>query len=200
MDDASESVRVAISDPSIIRALGHPARLAIIEHLKSSGSSATATELAHLVEMTPSATSYHLRAMWRAGLIEEVEGPDGRERRWKSLGRGWAIVAEDGKDSAKDWVAAERVLISALLVRADDRISEWFSRTNGEAAEWVDAMAVFDSTLLVTAEELEHLNAAYQELISHYLQSSRRVIPEGARLVNAHYRAVPSVSAIRDVE
>src|SRR5262245_8848389 len=74
---------IEIDDAVRIRALSHPARLAIIEQLEN-GATATATELASVVGLSPSATSYHLRALARGGLIREAEGRgDGRERVWQ---------------------------------------------------------------------------------------------------------------------
>ena len=48
-------------DAAVMRAMAHPARLALLEHLRNSGP-ATATECAAVVGLSPSATSYHLRA------------------------------------------------------------------------------------------------------------------------------------------
>ena len=78
---------VRITDPKAIRALAHGARLAAINELYSSQKSWTATELAAFTGLTPSAMSYHLRALKKWGI--EVDAPndgDGRERRWKAAG------------------------------------------------------------------------------------------------------------------
>jgi len=71
--------RATIRDPQAMRAMAHPARLAIMEFL-SDGAGATATECAEVCGLSPSATSYHLRALARAGLVEEAPSRgDGRE-------------------------------------------------------------------------------------------------------------------------
>ncbi|NUP73069.1 MAG: winged helix-turn-helix transcriptional regulator [Sinomonas sp.] len=78
---------VRITDPKAIRALAHGARLAAINELYSSQKSWTATELAAFTGLTPSAMSYHLRALKKWGIV--VDAPhdgDGRERRWKAAG------------------------------------------------------------------------------------------------------------------
>lgn len=74
-----------ISDPQAIRALAHEARLEALEELYSSQSTRTATELASRCGLTPSAMSYHLRALEKYGFVERSpsEG-DGRERRWRA--------------------------------------------------------------------------------------------------------------------
>src|SRR5690349_19069342 len=85
--------RAEIRDPGVMRALAHPARLTLMERL-TSGAPATATECAELIGLSPSATSYHLRALAKVGLIEQAPGRgDGRERVWRSQIRGYNIEA-----------------------------------------------------------------------------------------------------------
>ena len=59
--------KVEITDPKAIRALAHAARLEVISELYSTQSSRTATELAQQTGLTPSAMSYHLRALRNGG-------------------------------------------------------------------------------------------------------------------------------------
>ena len=73
------------------RALAHPARIAIVEHLNNTGAVVTATEAAALVDLSPSAISYHLRELAKYGLVEQAPSRgDGRERVWRSTGTGLA--------------------------------------------------------------------------------------------------------------
>ena len=60
---------VSISDPQAIRALAHEARLTVLEELFASQATRTATELATRCELTPSAMSYHLRALEKYGYV-----------------------------------------------------------------------------------------------------------------------------------
>ena len=79
--------RVVLTDPRAIRALAHPARLAIIEAL-GPGEELTATELAAVTGLSPSATSYHLKALAKWGILEAGQArADGRDRPWKATGR-----------------------------------------------------------------------------------------------------------------
>lgn len=91
MTDKKRSPRtenpVRITDPKAIRALAHGARLAAINELYSSQKSWTATELAAFTGLTPSAMSYHLRALKKWGIVVDAPNDgDGRERRWKAAG------------------------------------------------------------------------------------------------------------------
>lgn len=186
-----ENERDTVTDPRMIRALAHPARLAIVEHLGSTSSTATATELADLVGLSPSATSYHLRAMAKVGLVEPAEGRgDGRERLWRAVGGGWQI--EGDSSGGPERVEAERAFLAVILARSDDRVAEWLAHEPEAPPEWAAAMSILDTQLVVTPTELEAINAAYLELLHPFQRRKRPDPPAGARTVTAHYRVVPS--------
>src|SRR5947209_18875852 len=106
------SQQPALRDPRALRALAHPARLAILERLNSEGP-ATATECAELAGLSPSACSYHLRALSRWGLVEAADGADRRERRWRSRG---PFVFGDHEDTRRADVAAAGHLLAAQVL------------------------------------------------------------------------------------
>ncbi|MDQ6873629.1 MAG: helix-turn-helix domain-containing protein [Actinomycetota bacterium] len=75
--------RVVLTDHKALRALAHPARTAVIDELYM-GKVRTASELAELTGLTPSAMSYHLRALEKWGIICRAEPTgDARERPWQ---------------------------------------------------------------------------------------------------------------------
>jgi DNA-binding transcriptional ArsR family regulator len=177
-------------DAAVMRAMAHPARLALLEHLRNGGP-ATATECAGVVGLSPSATSYHLRALARAGLVEAAPGRgDGRERLWRiTAGRyevsGVADLAPEGRE-------ALRALLESLLAWDDTRVRRYLSRLDAEPGEWQDAAFFMDSTLLVTAEELTGLSQAVPALIAPYRKDRRPDRPPGTRPVSLAVRALPS--------
>src|SRR5438876_11149922 len=86
--------RIVLSDPRAIRALAHPARLAIIEALLP-GDELTATERASLTGLSPSATSYHLKALQKWGIVEAGHArADRRDRPWRARGRPGGVSSE----------------------------------------------------------------------------------------------------------
>src|SRR3954469_4067860 len=109
----------ALRDPRALRALAHPARLAILERLSSDGP-ATATECADVTGQSPSACSYHLRALARWGLVAESEGRDRRERRWAVTGP--FVVGDHEAPRTPAVAAAEHALTGQVLARAGDRV------------------------------------------------------------------------------
>ena len=177
-------------DAAVMRAMAHPARLALLEHLRNSGP-ATATECAAVVDLSPSATSYHLRALARAGLVEAAPGRgDGRERLWRSsAGRyglsGIADLPPEGRE-------ALHALLESLLAWDDVRVRRYLSRLDAEPGQWQDAAFFMDSTLQVTAEELTALGQAMEALTAPYRKNRRGDLPPGTRPVSVAVRALPT--------
>src|SRR3954447_13862383 len=182
----------ALRDPRALRALAHPARLAILEHLRSIGP-ATATECAEVTGQSPSACSYHLRALARWGLVVESEGQDRRERRWAVTGP--FVIGDHAEPRRADVAAAEHLLTAQVLDRNRDRVLAFMDHLDDEPREWRDAGRVSSSNLLVTAEELAGLLDEVDRLFAPYRSSERRdEHPAAARRVHLHYSAVPSTS------
>src|SRR6185437_1401778 len=104
---------VVLRDPRAIKALAHPARLAVIDEFFA-GRRLTATECAEIAGLSASAMSYHLRALERWGIIcrSEASG-DGRERPWEACGDRLTIDPTEPLVSA----AGEALLVSRVLDR-----------------------------------------------------------------------------------
>ncbi|MER7455571.1 metalloregulator ArsR/SmtB family transcription factor [Micromonospora sp. NPDC126480] len=190
MTEPHTEARRTISDPQVMRALAHPARIAILEHLSTNEGGATATDCAEIVGLSPSATSYHLRALAKFGLVEVAPSRgDARERVWRAVGRG--LMVDPGRDAGPEARAAEQALVEAYAVRELDRTRDWLRRAGDEPTEWYEAALFSDSTLVLTAEELAELNRAVAELLDPYRKRNRPEPPAGARAVAIHYKVVP---------
>jgi DNA-binding transcriptional ArsR family regulator len=95
---------VRLVDAQAIRAVAHEARQRVIDVLYAEQRPYTATQLAELTGLSPSAMSYHLRALERWGVVERAEpADDGRNRPWRASGTS-ITIAGDGPavDAAKD--------------------------------------------------------------------------------------------------
>ncbi|MFF0339853.1 ArsR/SmtB family transcription factor [Kribbella sp. NPDC004875] len=176
--------RVEISDPRAIRALAHPARQRIIDELYS-GRVLTATECAELAGLTPSATSYHLRALERWGIIERAEASgDGRERPWRALGTGLTISSQS-EGSGR--------LASQAMMRANvDRLMEQFEELPADDP-W-DAISSFNRTRLwLTHDEATELTRRMADLIDEYRKGRTATShPDGTRAVTTLAAFVPT--------
>ncbi|GAA1357329.1 hypothetical protein GCM10009596_08230 [Arthrobacter rhombi] len=118
---------MVISDPQAIRALAHEARLEVLEELFASQATRTATELASRCNLTPSAMSYHLRALEKYGYVERAasEG-DGRERRWKAAGDQLVV------GSLTDSIAAKNAFLNVQLNAFRERLTAEINRRDAE--------------------------------------------------------------------
>jgi DNA-binding transcriptional ArsR family regulator len=182
---------VTLSDPRLMRAMSHPARLEIMEYLSSTGASVTATECAEIVGMSPSAISYHLRELAKAGLIEQAPSRgDGRERVWRSPGHSITVAMEPGTDPETQ--AAEDTLVEVYLTRDFQRIRGFLARSRDEPKQWRESSALMGGNLLVTADELKEFTQAVSALIEP-LKRRHRIAdpPDGARTVIVHFAAFP---------
>jgi DNA-binding transcriptional ArsR family regulator len=183
--------RVELRDASVMRALAHPARIAIVDHLFA-GHAGTATELAEVCGLSPSATSYHLRALAKAGLIEEAPNRgDGRERVWRSSFQG--LDVSSGPSASPAERAAEHELTSAYVDVDHARVHEYLARRSAESQEWYDAAGFISMRLIVTPPELDELNRKIEALFEAYRlhRRSSGEVPADARKVYMTYRAFP---------
>jgi DNA-binding transcriptional ArsR family regulator len=189
LQNRAAPAQLTISDPQVMRALAHPARFAILQYLTTEGT-ATATECAEVVGLSPSATSYHLRALAKAGLVEEAPSRgDGRERVWRGLAGGFSINAD--RDASDEVFAAGTEVVRAFMANNDAEVLRWLEHARQEPQDWYDATTFRRAHLAMTAHELKELLAAVDELVQPYIRSSRPEPPEDARPVSLVYRAVP---------
>lgn len=180
-----------IRDPKLMRALAHPARLAIMDYFYT-GRTGTATELAEVVRLSPSATSYHLRTLARWGLVEEAPSRgDGRERVWRSGVRN-DLRIDLGPDSDAESQDALRTLIEAFLVAENEKALRWVAASGSELPTWIEASAVGEAVLRITVSELTELTDKVIELIRPYTLRRRPHAPPGARIVSVLWRAFPT--------
>jgi DNA-binding transcriptional ArsR family regulator len=178
-----------ITDPRAMRALAHPARLAILELLHVNGSG-TATECAREVGGSPQAASYHLRALAKWGLITPAASDDGRETRWELAAR--AIHFSSGDDSPQFRNAA-RALSRRVLERDDRVVHAWLEAEPAEPREWRDAATFASGSVYVTAEELHDFSNRFRDLLKDFERPDDTDRPDGARRVHVLLRAVPRV-------
>ncbi|GIH72701.1 ArsR/SmtB family transcription factor [Sphaerimonospora thailandensis] len=183
-----------VTDSGVLRALAHPARLAILSRLQNEGP-ATATECAQVTGLSPSACSYHLRTLAKHGFVAEAPPRgDGRERVWRALQRGWGFQAPEGELSP-ELLRAQRAVIDTVLAEAGLRLADFLAQSDRESGEWESASRLVHSVLLVDAEELRVLGERIDELIHPYRATERTTedAPTGARLAEFHLRMFPRV-------
>lgn len=169
---------VKLTDPRAIRALAHPARLAVIDELYA-GRELTATECAEIGGLSPSAMSYHLRSLERAGIVERAESTgDGRERPWRAAG---SYLQVDSTGGGAGELAASAALSSTILGRTVEQFESYLARRKSEPAEWLDAVEASYGRLWLSPEEAKAIGAQFVQLIEQYRGRGTSSRPPGAR-------------------
>jgi Helix-turn-helix domain len=160
---------VRLTDPRMMRALAHPARIAIWTHIGLRGS-ATATECAEVAGLSPSACSYHLRTLARYGFVEEdrASAADGRERPWRA--RLLAFTLEDRSDDTPAGRVAHRLLVENIRAAAEEVRVRYEDRKAEYPADWQASSGEVYSVAHVTPEELNQLRAQVQEVLAPYVR------------------------------
>ena len=175
-----------ITDPTALRVLAHPARQRLITELFA-GEVLTATEAAELVGLTPSATSYHLRALEKAGIVVRDESTsDARQRPWRAAADSFSIRPEAYRESGVDaW---------------DANLSGWFTDIRAGVQRAEQAMAaghddvgrMSHGRLWLTWEEVQELGDSISDLMDEYRDRTRSDHPEGARAWDSYVLMLPT--------
>ncbi len=176
----SDERRRELTDPRELRALAHPLRLALLDHLMSFGEQ-TAARCAAAVGSTTSNCSYHLRALGRAGFVERTQSADGRERPWRATATGLSYGQGDA-DLTPAAAGAALALDELSLARAEELTRQARRRNDQQPAEWRAAEAYHDYGLSITAGELAELTAGIDCLVRPFIAMTRRDAPKDAQV------------------
>ena len=172
-------------NPRSIRALAHPARLAIIDAL-ATGEELTATQCAELTGLSPSATAYHLKLLERYGLAETAAPrPDRRERPWRATGR---QIQTDLDGSTPAGASAVAAVVAAHVDMTRAIAVEFTAAGPAEPEEWRDAAVLSNADLWLTAGEFQRVGKELGAVIAPY---RRRTRPAGSRRVRVMNVVVP---------
>lgn len=178
-----------LTEPRALRALAHPTRLELMGLLRRSGP-LTATQAGEQIGESAASCSFHLRQLAKYGLVEEAGGGRGRERPWRAtaISTEWAARGPDEETDAAGALLS-RVVVERYLRNA----IEWLGRRGSEDPEWIEAGAINDALVYMTAAELRKLDKEIRGLLEPYLQRLEKAEPpaEGARPVNVIALAFP---------
>ena len=180
----------SLTDPRELRAVSHPVRLAILEHLTVEGPM-TATALGARIGESPANCSWHLRKLAEHGFVEEAPGGAGRQRPWRAASRGmrWSDV-----DDSPELQRAGDALSQVLVEREVARLAESRARAHEEDPAWQGAATASQSMLWLTAAELAEINATIRDLFASRLErhDDPGARPAGARLCALMAWGVPA--------
>jgi DNA-binding transcriptional ArsR family regulator len=173
---------IELTDPQMMRALAHQARIAIWTHLGLHGP-ATATECAEIAGLSPSACSYHLRTLAKYGFVEEDpdSAADGRERPWRARVLAFNMLDRPGAPAATQ--VASRLLVENMRAAAEELRARYLSRQSEYPADWQAAAGEVFSVAHVTPDELDRMRSQVLEVMAQYVRLDRASRTTGARPV-----------------
>jgi DNA-binding transcriptional ArsR family regulator len=158
----TERTILTLTGPRAIRAIAHEARQQIIDELYS-GSVLTATQAARICGLSPSAMSYHLRALEKWGIVvRDQASSDGRERPWRagaddlSLGRGDQVPGTSMRQ-------ATNAVISTLMAGLNKAVDAWLSSDPG-----AKGASLSRGRLYLTDDEAAALSSDLDALVRRY--------------------------------
>jgi DNA-binding transcriptional ArsR family regulator len=177
---------VTLDDPGALRALAHPARLAVVDELYQ-GVERTSSELADLTGLSASAMSYHLRALERRGIVEPgTPRDDGRERPWRAAGRTLRFDPETVSTAAVDVVAG------TTFQHLRDEFRRWAAVEQSEPKVWRDLAGVSRAYLWLTEDEARKLDSELGAVLKKFTGDRDAAHhPEGTRRVFCLLAVVP---------
>jgi DNA-binding transcriptional ArsR family regulator len=181
---------IQITDPRTLRALAHPARMEILMFLGLEGP-ATATECAEVTGLSPSACSYHLRALARHGFVAEdlASAADGRQRPWRALILGFNIP--DSPETSPATRIAGRLIEQTLRAQGEQLRQRYLERQPAYPAPWPEALGHLTDVLHVTPDELITMRTRLIELLGEYRRLDRDARPPGAGRVRVQVDLIP---------
>ena len=147
------------SDPTRIRALAHPIRLELLDHLDDDGP-ATATECAAAIGESVASCSYHLRILAKNGFIEQVDRA-GREKPWKSVSNSRSLVIDRSLPGSVHAVSA---MAGVHVNRELDRIQSWLQRAPQLPVDDADVSTIMGASFYATHEEIRQFRTDLWEL------------------------------------
>jgi len=179
---------LTLEDPRAIRALAHEARQRLIDELYS-GSVLTATEASRLVGLTPSATSYHLRALEKWGIVaREAGSADGRERPWRAAARSLNVgrAAHGGASTA-----TSKAYLTTFLEGVRRTVEAWAETPNERGPAGSGQLS--RGRLFLRPEEAATLRREADELIERYERDRTAVDhPEDAEAYDVAWMLLPT--------
>jgi DNA-binding transcriptional ArsR family regulator len=177
---------LTLTDPKAIRALAHPARQRVIDELYS-GAVLTATDAAALCDLTPSAMSYHLRALEKWGIVVRDEGAtDGRERPWRAPARNLHLSGAAKQGSS---TVAAKALASTFVAPLLEDIEAWAER---EQRDDKGAADIAKDRLWLTQDQAIELNETVRALLESWAENhSPTQHAEGAEPMNVFWSLLP---------
>lgn len=172
---ADEAYAFELVDPKALRILAHPLRMKLLGLLRVKGPQ-TASHLARMVQESSGVTSYHLRKLAEAGVVEEDRERGTRKERW------WRSVHVITHWSVSDFLGDKEAHQASLAFRREIQrfqwrvLEQWLAEESEWDPAWVDARIEGDGALQLTVESAKAMGEEIWAIFEKYRDQP---IPEG---------------------
>lgn len=190
---------LGVDDTSALRALAHPARLAILGSLRVGGP-ATVGSLAAAHGLAAGSASYHLATLARHGFVEEATAtPDGgaadrRTRWWRAAARTTHWDPADF-DASPAGAAAAHELARSVLDLQHQRAVDALARRDELDEGWREAQHLSDDVVWLSLDDTAALREDIEALMVRWRERSREAGSRaGARPVALVVHTFPDVT------
>jgi DNA-binding transcriptional ArsR family regulator len=173
-------------DARMLRALAHPLRMRMLDLLQADGP-ATATGLGKRVGESSGTTSWHLRQLAEAGLVEEDSERGNKRERW------WRSAQETTRMRAADFIGDPDLagpldlFLRSVIEQRYQAESRFLSELPRWTEQWYDKAVFGDARLSLTPEETAAMSDEIDAVIDRYRRDAR----PGDHNVIAHWSAFP---------
>lgn len=157
---------------SLLRAMGHPTRSAILRVL-GTGIPMRVSDVAEDLGLPPNLISYHVRQLAKVGIVHKVPpvGPKDRRETWWAYDR--TVSLQANLDSIRALPGAD-VALAAFEDLEAQRTMELFSLSRLEAAQEFEWPIVHGSGFAdLTYEQAKDVTSSFWEVFEHALETSR---------------------------
>lgn len=171
--------------PDALKAFAHPLRMAMYSRLSALGS-ATASQLARLLDESSGQTSYHLRQLERHGFVEDdPTHQGGRERWWRPVG---FQLTDPSLLMSPDTEGPAGLVIQHAIAERTAALASWLENLDPTTDE---PGLMSAATLTLTLAQAEQLTSELSELVQKFKESQDTADSEGTRRYRIHLDVFP---------
>lgn len=180
-----------VLDTGALRALAHPLRIEIFDLLTQHGPQ-TSSSLAEITGESSGATSYHLRALAKHGLIRDIPGKGvGRERWWERAHKSVTLTNLDALQTPAGR-AASQVVNLEFLDRRHRQLRDFVATSlREEPDEWVRNVSIRNAVTNLTLDQLAELQEELVAVVDAYVDRYRDQEGEGVRAISIQTSLFP---------
>jgi DNA-binding transcriptional ArsR family regulator len=197
-ETADETTRVEqrhsedrVLDAGALRALAHPLRVQIYDILSQYGPQ-TASSLAEKLGESSGSTSYHLRALAKQDLIQEVsDRGTGRERWWERPIGGVSFANADAMKTPAGRAATQIVMNEFFRNRHEQLMRFIRDGLSNSEPEWQSGSMISTATARLTPDQSKELSMKIMALIDDAVDNYRNQTGEDVRPVTIRADVFP---------